>query len=103
MACSYMVLITVFSRPQLNAVLGKLERTAAEARGRSTFEPVRGRSAWEALDLGDVVCQIQSAEVRLDRSFCRRTSVRQDPSACLRAVAARNLVCQPRQRCQSRR
>jgi ribosomal silencing factor RsfS len=59
-----MVLVTVFSRPQLNAVLGKLEHAASIARGRGSFEPVNGRSAWEVLDLGDVVVQIQSADVR---------------------------------------
>ena len=55
--CRYMVFVTVFSRPQLNAILGKMEKEAREAWGRKTFN-TPGRSAWEVLDLGDVVVRI---------------------------------------------
>lgn len=63
LACSYMVIATVFSRPQLNAVLGKLEKEASETWKRQ-FNPAGGRSAWEVLDLGDVIVHVMSAEAR---------------------------------------
>ena len=58
-----MVFVTIFSRPQLNAVLGKLEKEAAQNWGR-TPTPPGGRSAWEILDLGDIVVHIMSADMR---------------------------------------
>lgn len=64
MPCSYMVIATVFSRPQLNAVLGKIERAAAEEWGRK-FTPTGGRSSWEMLDLGDVIVNVMSEDARL--------------------------------------
>lgn len=59
-----MVLATVFSRPQLTAVLGKLERSAAQDWDRK-FTPTGGRSSWEMLDLGDVIVNVMSEDARL--------------------------------------
>jgi ribosome silencing factor RsfS/YbeB/iojap len=61
--CSYMVLATVFSRPQLNAVLGKMEKALTETWHRE-FTSTDGRSAWEALDMGDVLVHVMSEEAR---------------------------------------
>jgi ribosome-associated protein len=61
--CSYMVIATVFSRPQLNAVLGKVEKQAAEVWGRA-LNPATGRSSWEVLDLGDVLVHVMSVDAR---------------------------------------
>eukprot|EP00884_Botryococcus_braunii_P000986 jgi/Botrbrau1/10889/Bobra.0025s0065.1 len=62
---SYMVLVTIFSRPQLNAILGKVEREAQEQFGRS-LEGNRpaGRSQWEVMDYGDVVLHLFTPEQR---------------------------------------
>lgn len=59
-----MVLATVFSRPQLTAVLGKIERSAAQDWDRK-FTPTGGRSSWEMLDLGDVIVNVMSEDARL--------------------------------------
>ena len=58
-----MVFATIFSRPQLNAIMGKLEKEATEAWGRE-ISPPAGKSAWEILDLGDIVVHVMSAEMR---------------------------------------
>lgn len=63
MLCSYMVIATVFSRPQLNAVLGKMEKAVAQTWQRE-YTLSDGRSAWEAMDLGDVLVHIMSEEAR---------------------------------------
>lgn len=54
---SYMVLCTVYSRPQLGAVLAKSEQAAAGERFGRDLGGARGagRSPWEVLDFGDVV------------------------------------------------
>ena len=54
---SYMVLCTVYSRPQLGAVLAKSEQAAAGDRFGRDLGGSRGagRSPWEVLDFGDVV------------------------------------------------
>jgi ribosome silencing factor RsfS/YbeB/iojap len=53
---SYMVLVTIFSRPQLQAVLAKAEDAAHTKFGRDLAGARNpGRSAWEVLDFGDVV------------------------------------------------
>jgi len=57
---SYLVLATVYSRPQLSAVLAKAEAAAAappHSRDLSgSANP--GKSSWEALDFGDVVMHV---------------------------------------------
>lgn len=63
MLCSYMVMATVFSRPQLNAVLGKMEKAVSQTWQRE-YTLSDGRSAWEAMDLGDVLVHIMSEEAR---------------------------------------
>ena len=54
---SFMVLCTVYSRPQLGAVLAKAENAAAGKRFGRDLGGARGagRSPWEVLDFGDVV------------------------------------------------
>ena len=54
---SFMVLCTVYSRPQLGAVLAKAESAAAGERFGRDLGGARGagRSPWEVLDFGDVV------------------------------------------------
>lgn len=60
----YMILVTVFSRPQLGAMLAKLEKEAEEHFGRRPAAPATGRSTWELLDYGDIVCHVLTAEER---------------------------------------
>lgn len=60
----YMVLVTVFSRPQLNAILAKVEKEAFEVFGRRPASPASGKSAWELLDYGDVVVHVMTADQR---------------------------------------
>lgn len=59
-----MVFATVFSRPQLNAILAKVEKEAKEKFDRMPSAPVNGQSAWELLDFGDVVVHVMTAEQR---------------------------------------
>lgn len=62
---SYMVIVTVFSRPQLGAVLGRMEKEAAERWGRQLSQGGHpGRTEWEVLDLQDVVVHVFTAEQR---------------------------------------
>lgn len=60
-----MVLSTVTNRPQLRAMLARME---AEALGRHGATPAPGpgpgRSTWELLDFGDVVVHLQTADQR---------------------------------------
>jgi ribosome-associated protein len=60
----YMVIATVFSRPQLNAMLARAEKTALEAHDRRAAAPASGRSAWELLDFGDVILHVMTADQR---------------------------------------
>jgi ribosome-associated protein len=60
----YMVIATVFSRPQLNAMLAKIEKEAAETFDRRPASPAAGTSAWELLDYGDVVVHVLTADQR---------------------------------------
>lgn len=60
----YMVITTVFSRPQMNAILAKAEKAALESHGRRPSSSAQGRSAWELLDYGDVVMHVLTAEER---------------------------------------
>lgn len=60
----YKVVTTVFSRPQLQAILAKVEKEAKEVHGREPASPASGRSGWECLDFGDVVVHVLTAEAR---------------------------------------
>ncbi|BDA50417.1 probable ribosomal silencing factor RsfS at C-terminar half [Coccomyxa sp. Obi] len=60
---SYLLLVTVNSRPQLQAVIARMERRAKELGRESSFVS-RGRSAWEVLDFGDVVVHIFTPDQR---------------------------------------
>jgi len=55
---SYMVICTVQSRPQLLAVLARMEDTAAGDWERSKQNSELGSSQWEVLDFGDVVAHV---------------------------------------------
>lgn len=46
--CSYMVILNIRSRPQLQAILGKMERLAKEEHGR-TISPMADTSRYESL------------------------------------------------------
>lgn len=60
----YMVFVSVFSRPQLNAMLLKME-TEADALGCALAHGQEvGRTTWELLDFGDVVVNVMTAEQR---------------------------------------
>ncbi|KAK9846486.1 hypothetical protein WJX81_005096 [Elliptochloris bilobata] len=61
---SYLVLVTVTSRPQLQAILGKMERQARDEWGRAPSAVAPGRSVWEVLDYGDIVIHLFTAEQR---------------------------------------
>jgi len=60
----YMVIATVFSRPQLNAMLAKIEKEAEETFDRRPASSAAGTSAWELLDFGDVVVHVLTADQR---------------------------------------
>lgn len=60
----YMIIVTVFSKPQLGAMLAKVEKTAEEMFGRRPAQPAQGRSSWELLDFGDVVVNVLTADQR---------------------------------------
>jgi ribosome-associated protein len=61
--CSYMIFVTIFSKPQLNAIVQKVKDEAMTRFGREVHMP-GGRSAWEVIDMGDIVVQVMSAEMR---------------------------------------
>ncbi|KAL4444966.1 hypothetical protein ABPG77_004016 [Micractinium sp. CCAP 211/92] len=61
----YMLICTVFSRPQLNAILGKMVKEAEQEHGRTlSVNPTANSGGWELLDYGDVVVHILTAEQR---------------------------------------
>jgi len=85
----YMVMATVFSRPQLGAVLAKVEKEAADAFGRAPAASASGRSEWELLDFGDVVVHVLTAQQReyYDLVSCRlRAGLRQCATFSWRAA-----------------
>lgn len=59
----YMLFVTVFSRPQLQAVLGKIEKAAMEGYGVTSASSTK-TSSWELLDFGDFVVHVMTAEER---------------------------------------
>lgn len=63
---SYMLIVTVFSRPQLNAILAKVTAEAKDNHQRHLAfgESNVGNTSWEVLDYGDVVVNILTAEQR---------------------------------------
>ncbi|GLC46982.1 hypothetical protein PLESTM_002003300 [Pleodorina starrii] len=60
---SFLVIGTVFSKPQLLAALARVEKAAAEHFGRARLN-LPGSSPWETLDFGDVVVHLFTAEQR---------------------------------------
>lgn len=60
----YKIFATVFSRPQLSAILAKVEKEAEEKFGRRPAAAADGRSEWELLDYGDVVVHVMTAQQR---------------------------------------
>jgi ribosome silencing factor RsfS/YbeB/iojap len=60
----YMLFVTVFSRPQLNAVLGKIEKTALEEFDMRPQSPGSAKSSWELLDFGSLVVHVLTADER---------------------------------------
>jgi ribosome silencing factor RsfS/YbeB/iojap len=60
---SYMVICTVFSKPQLMAVLARMDKAATEEWDRTKQNSV-GSSPWEVMDYGDVVVHVFTAEQR---------------------------------------
>lgn len=60
---SYMVFCTVASKPQLLAVLARMEKSAFEQFGRQK-QNTPGNSPWEILDYGDVVVHVFTQDQR---------------------------------------
>ncbi|GMH39873.1 hypothetical protein BSKO_07777 [Bryopsis sp. KO-2023] len=60
----YFLVASVFSKPQMNAVLGKMEKAAEEEWNRCPGEANPGRSEWEILDFSDLVIHVMSPETR---------------------------------------
>lgn len=60
----YMLFVTVFSRPQLNAILGKIQKTALEEYDMRPSASPSAKSSWELLDFGDCVIHVLTAEER---------------------------------------
>lgn len=60
----YMIFVTVFSRPQLNAILGKIQKTALEEYDMRPSSTPSTKSSWELLDFGDCVIHVLTAEER---------------------------------------
>ena len=59
----YMLFVTVFSRPQLQAVLGKIEKAAAEDFDMRSSGSTKS-SSWELLDFGAFVVHVMTADER---------------------------------------
>lgn len=59
----FMVICTVMSKPQLMAVLAKMEKAASEEHKKEKRN-VPGTSQWEVLDFGDVLAHIFTTEQR---------------------------------------
>ncbi|KAL3155745.1 hypothetical protein ABBQ32_012763 [Trebouxia sp. C0010 RCD-2024] len=61
---SYMLLVTVSSRPQLGAALSKMEKEAELTWQRPRTHRSPGSGSWEVLDFGDVVIHVMSEDQR---------------------------------------
>mmetsp|Transcript_30503 Transcript_30503/g.78910 ORF Transcript_30503/g.78910 Transcript_30503/m.78910 type:complete len:223 (-) Transcript_30503:67-735(-) len=63
---SYMVLVSTFSRPQMQAVLFKVGKMALERFGRELpySKQVSQGKDWECMDFGEVVVQVMTRESR---------------------------------------
>eukprot|EP00803_Ostreobium_quekettii_P008076 evm.model.scf_194.4 EVM.evm.TU.scf_194.4 scf_194:26357-27052(+) len=61
---SYFLVMTVFSRPQLSAVLGRMRKEAGEVWGRTPGGSLPGRAEWEVLDFQNVVVHALSPRQR---------------------------------------
>lgn len=63
---SYMVLVSTFSRPQMQAVLFKVGKMALEQFGRELPYSKQGSQGkdWECMDFGEVVVQVMTTESR---------------------------------------
>jgi ribosome silencing factor RsfS/YbeB/iojap len=62
---SYLLIVTVFSRPQLNAILARISKEAEDVHGRTVaYGQNVGSTAWEVLDYGDVVINVLTADQR---------------------------------------
>ncbi len=59
----YMLFVTVFSRPQLQAVLGKIGKAAAEEFDMRSAGSTKS-SSWELLDFGAFVVHVMTADER---------------------------------------
>jgi len=59
----YMLFVTVFSRPQLQAVLGKIEKAAGEEFDMRSSGTTKS-SSWELLDFGAFVVHVMTADER---------------------------------------
>merc|ERR1712188_93580 len=63
--CTYFVVASVFSRPQLDAALNRVAKAAQEKHGRTSLNTERpGRTEWECIDYGDVVVHIMTPRQR---------------------------------------
>ena len=63
--CTYFVVASVFSRPQLEAALHRVVKAAEEKHGRTLVNTERpGRTEWECIDFGDVVCHVMTPRQR---------------------------------------
>lgn len=63
--CTYFVVASVFSRPQLDAALFRVAEAAQEKHGRTSLNTERpGRTEWECIDYGDVVVHIMTPRQR---------------------------------------
>ncbi|QDZ17616.1 ribosomal silencing factor RsfS [Chloropicon primus] len=63
--CTYFVVASVFSRPQLEAALHRLVKAAEEKHGRKLVNTERpGKTEWECIDFGDVVIHVMTPRQR---------------------------------------
>jgi ribosome-associated protein len=61
---SYMVFCTVFSKPQLLAVLSRMEKLGLEEQWDRLKQNQPGNSTWECLDFGSVLVHVMTPEQR---------------------------------------
>lgn len=63
--CTYFVVASVFSRPQLEASLQRVVEAAEEKHGRKLVNTERpGKTEWECIDFGDVVIHVMTPRQR---------------------------------------